>query len=362
VKQSSYIFWGVLLSSFTIHVLSLSLIPCPDLTMWANQIEYVLNHDPRAFDFYLAYGHPGTTLVQLGSLLHIVFGIPYEKTVILSMSMLLAGVTSASAVTCFLLHRQSLWWLTTAITLTVSRFYFHATPPTALVLPFTVLMVLTSWWLWESDAATLKWRSVLWGAIVGLSAATRLDASLLTGVSLGLVILYRHRSRAILYAVVGAASAFFVADPFLWFMPWQHSVDLVRKFLIHYNQFRSPSSITPRELLATIPLSVLCIFWWLLLPRFRAQARVAPFMILGAFLGITLLATVIILSSSFQDIRYFYPFLIVWEVFLPLFILETLARVSCNEPDPAPSRGTVVSMAVVVCVLVVQYLSAVLVL
>lgn len=61
--------------------------------LWASQIQYFLTHDSRMFDFYGCYGHPGTTLVELGSLFHILFGFSYSTALALAISILIAMVT-----------------------------------------------------------------------------------------------------------------------------------------------------------------------------------------------------------------------------------------------------------------------------
>lgn len=68
------------------------------------------------------------------------------------------------------------------------------------------------------------------------SGSTRLDASLLIGTPMFMLLWYRHGSRVVLPILTGAGISFFVSDPFLWFMPIQHITDLAQKFTVHYRQ------------------------------------------------------------------------------------------------------------------------------
>jgi hypothetical protein len=179
MKQEWYIFWGVLFYGFLIQLVSRTVYGFGDKTMWARQIQYLLNRDPRQFDLYGAYGHPGTPLVELGSLFHIVFGFSYDNAVTLSMSILIAMAIAVCSVLCSLLYRRSLWWLATAFILLLSRLYILATPPTAIVMPYIVLIVLATWWLWLQQLPSSRKLFFLWGVVVGLATATRLDITLL---------------------------------------------------------------------------------------------------------------------------------------------------------------------------------------
>ena len=108
MKKTKYIFIGVLLYGFVIHLATKGSSSFVDNALWADQIQYFLNRDPREFNFYGAYGHPGTTLVGLGSLLHILLGVPCLNAVTLSMSFLMAAATAACVVICLLLYPRSL--------------------------------------------------------------------------------------------------------------------------------------------------------------------------------------------------------------------------------------------------------------
>ena len=318
-----YIFIGVLLYGFVYHWINFPNY-WYDQSVWENQIQYFMNHDPRGIDFYGAYGHPGTTLVGLGSLFHILFGASYHNALRASMSLLIAVSTAACTVICYLLYQRSLWWITTAFILTSTRLYTTATPPTATVMPFIALIVIAAWWLGEQQALASRWFYFTWGVIVGLSAATRLDATLMVSAPMFILAWYRSGHRVVLPVFAGTAISFFIADPYLWFMPVQHVTDLANKFTLHHGPNMRPMAIHLYEAFH-VPLAVISIIWSLVIVAFRGRTRIIPPQIIVVFLGTSLIAAFIVFSSTFQAIRYFFPFIIVWEIFLPLFALETFA-------------------------------------
>ena len=321
-KNELYIFVSVFIYGFIVQLLWVSPSETLDKLMWTNQIQYFLTQDPRMFDFYAAYAHPGTTLVALGSLLHILLEISYRQALLLSMSLLIAGASAACAVICARLCPGSLWWVATAFTLLFSRFHICSTPPTSVVLPFLVLIVLVTWDLVVKPPSSLFGRCFLWGGVVGVSAATRVDATALFGVPMLMIVLVHYGWRILLPIAVGVSLSFYVCDPFLWFMPMQHLADLLHKFSIHYEGYLLPSTISVEEWLLTIPLALVSFIWFAVITVRKTPSQVVPPRIIWALLVLTILALWVILTSSYQSIRYIYPLLIVWEVLFPLLLLE----------------------------------------
>ena len=167
-NKAKSIFWNVFAFAIVIQIVRTSIF-LTDHGMWTSQIQYFLSNNPRQFNFFAAYGHPGTTLVVLGSIFHILFGLSYGNALTLGLAILIAAATAACAALCYLLQPQSLWWFTTGFILTLSRFYVKATPPTAVVTSFIALIVLASCWLWKRSTAS-RWLYFVWGFILGLSS------------------------------------------------------------------------------------------------------------------------------------------------------------------------------------------------
>jgi hypothetical protein len=352
------VFWGVFCYCLAIQLATKGQTDFIDKTMWANQIVWYLNQDPRVFDFNAAYGHPGGTLVGLGSLLYRYCGLSSSVALSVSMSLYIAAATAACSVLCLRLRPQTLWWLAAAFILTFNRIYIFSTPPTATVLPLITLMVLSTWWLWQENTSRPQWIYFAWGAIGGLAAATRLDITLLLGAAMFPLVCYRGRLRALPPMLAGASLAFFAADPFLWFMPLQHLKDLLHKFTYHYAQFQSKDTIRLTEYLYALPLTVASMVWGGVLLARRRLERLMPLPLFVGFSAATVLATALILTSDFQAVRYFYPLIMVWEILLALFALEHFAPAgTAAELPQAPDRRNLAAWVVILALVLIQLLA-----
>jgi hypothetical protein len=321
-----------------------------DSSLWADEIKFILTQDARAYDFYGAYGHPGTTIVELGILFHKLFGISFNNSVALAISLLVAGAAAACSALCFLIDSRSLWWLATGLVLLLNRMYLNATPPTTVVMPFMALIILSAWWLWERQLEASDWRYVAWGVVIGLSAATRLEVTVLVAIPMVLTVSYHKGSITMLPTFAGALLGFIVADPFLWFMPIRHVTDLVRKFTIHYAHYSS-SKIDPVDFINFMWLAALSFCWALFLFYKRRLADIMPLPIVVVFSLISVLSLIGMFSSTFQAVRYLFPLIVVWEVLLPLFALKTVAI----YPSLAKSQNTpVMSLAIIILSIITQ--------
>jgi hypothetical protein len=354
-KMACTIFFGVFAYSFLILWAIRAHMDFLDKTMWVRQIEYFVVGDPRMFDFFAAYGHPGTTIVALGSFFHVGLDASYDNSLALSMGLLVSVTTAACASLCFLLRPQLHWWVAAAFILCFGRLGFYSTPPTAVVIPFLTLIVLAAWFLYDAQERRLPRMFVLWGGAIGFSSATRIDASLLVSGPLVLLLWHRHGRRVLLPTAAGILVSFVAGDPFLWFMPVQHLKDLLHKFTFHYASSFT-GSIMLCDLAHAIPFAVLSIALLLVLTCWRRRPFAVPPAIIFTFLGITVLALVLVSRSSFKAIRYLYPLIVVWEVFLPLFLLDIC---SCRDGSQATHRvppSTRVSLAIVTATALAQLL------
>lgn len=328
-KKARYIFCGIFLFSFVTQLAMRKYYTFLDTAMWADQIKYFSTNDPRVFDYYAAYGHPGTTLIELGSLLNLIFGFSYNNSIIISISTLVAGTTAACSVLCFLLHQRSYWWLTTAIILTFNRLSMYSTPPTEAVMPFIVLTVLATWWTLKLKQIMPEHRLFVLGCVFGLSAATRLDVTLLVCLPMSILVWYRHGQKSTLFLFLGIGVSFFVANPFLWFMPVQHLSDLVHKFTLHHNQFDRRQVIKIINYIHASPSAVVSVIWAYILLCQRRLSPVIPTQLIIVYSSISVIGLIMVVSSKFQAIRYLYPLIIVWEILLPLFVFERFSTSNC---------------------------------
>ncbi|HEY6839258.1 MAG TPA: hypothetical protein VI389_10980 [Geobacteraceae bacterium] len=342
------IFWKVFLFAFIIQLVRNSIF-LTDHGMWASQLRFFLTNDPRQFNFFAGYGHPGTTLISLGSVFHVLFGVSYSNALTLSLTVIISGATAACAVLCYVLQPQSLWWFTTAFILTLSRFYVKATPPTATVTALTVLVALASCWLWKQDGKVSLWLYFLWGVLLGLSFSTRFDVTILVGAPLLLLLTLRTGARVIGPVLSGGLMGFFVSDPYLWFMPLQHIKDLIHNLLIHSSRNAGSYgrlSISWLEWAHGTFLAAISIALFVYLQARRRLKNSVPPQVLLVLLGCTLVTLTLLIISKVQAMRYMYPLIMSWEVFLPLFALQdcpqTYGDISFKSGRLDPKTATVI--------------------
>lgn len=290
-----------------------------DLRMWSEQMTFVRTHDQQALSFYAAYGHPGTTLVEGGLLIRWLFGVSDMTALITVLSVLTAAFATIVVALARTLRPQSWWWLGTLVVVTINRMYY-TTPPSMLILPVVAVLVLMTWQALERRSR--NWRpAVVWGMVAGFSAATRFDITLLL-VPLLLAVLWRSSGwKWTLTAMGVGAVALFTFDPFFWIMPIQHAVDLVRKFQIHYTDFRLPGGylfgFATLDYYIWPGLAILGSLWAM---RHDHERHAAPRELLFVLYAATVIVTVVVLSSSYQSIRYFLPLMYLWNLLLPLYL------------------------------------------
>ena len=315
------IFWQVFLFAFVIQMTKLT-IWLPDGAMWANQIEYALNNRPGLYDYNLAYGHPGGTFIVSGGFFHAICGFSFSNSLTLSVSLLIALATACCAAICFLLQPQTLGWFTTGCILTISRLYNTATPPTAAAIPLVSLIILTLCWILKQEKTERGWLCFLWGGILGVSCATRLDISLFVGIPLLGFLLRWSGPRGIAPFFIGATLIFVLCDPFMWFMPARHVRDLLHKLTLHYSTFPISTTLRWSDWVNGISLAVIAIVWFLVFLYQGRLGNVFPRGVILVFLVMSLSAALLLATAKYQAIRYLYPLIIVWEILMPMVALQ----------------------------------------
>jgi len=135
-----------------------------DVGMWAEQAEYVVTKNPKQFDFAVAYGHPGATIIDGTILTHFLFGLPYSQAIVYFISFFNALIISFIVISTYQISPKSLWWLGTLAFFNVNYMNNFATPTTASSSLLVTLLLLISvrfqyWW---------------WVIVAGLVLATRI--------------------------------------------------------------------------------------------------------------------------------------------------------------------------------------------
>ena len=290
-----------------------------DKLMWANQIEFFLNKDQKLFDMNAAYGHPGATIISFGSFLYLVFGISCAHALKITIGVLVAGLTAGCAVFCRILFPHSRWWVLVVFVMLFSR--FNVTTPTSLiVMHFVVFIFLYFLCMHFLPLYRTNIHYIFLGILIGLSAATRVDATLLMCAPIVFFLVVNDKKKNVLFVMSGTMMGFWAANPFMWFMPWQHLKDLIGKFFMHYQGFSIPYQLSLLEWINSIAPAIVCIGVAVILYRRQILQSFVPLSLCLFLLVVVVFGVVIVSISSFQATRYLHPLVMIFEVFLPLFV------------------------------------------
>ncbi len=295
-----------------------------DSLMWADQVGYFQSNDPREFDFLEAYGHPGGPIIEGAIVLRRVFGQPPEETILLFVVLANSLTIACVALVCYLLRENLLWSAAATGILALNRLYQYSSPPTALAAPLTVLLCLLSLYLYEKWDRRRLAPLAAWSVVAGILTATRADIGGFCLLSFVVFLCPRLGFKKLVGMTLGAFLVFCVADPFIWFMPFQHVADILYKAFYHYAVYQSGR--LPLGLLGLIScIAVAGIFLAAASLTLGEKAdRPLPSRFLVTLFGMTIVLFVIFSTSHFSNARYYLPILFIWETLTPLFVLSAL--------------------------------------
>lgn len=319
------IFWGMFFVAFIIQFITLTYIPILDEKIWVRTTELFYTRSLKLLT-EPTYGYPATTLLLPASFLQTLFPFSPRLSFILSLSVLNAAAIAGIGVICFLLKPKSLWWLTASGMLMVNRLLLFATPPSALVSLLVPLILLLT--LYDLRYRSQKRPLFLLGILLGASLTTRLDISLLAVFTTASLLALDATKRNFLPQLGGVVILSFCAlNPYMWFMPVQHLLDIAHKITYHYEILHSEKEAMWRIFLLS-PMAVggfLVTLFFLVTKKYFTPLERQFFFRVVAFSTITI---VIVLTASYRVAWYLFPIFLLWEIFLSYFLLVLLSHVS----------------------------------
>lgn len=288
-----------------------------DAQMWADQAHYFSEDDERQFNYLAGYAYPGGTVIEATLLVQKLTGASFLESLYGAIFSLVALVIALSACVADRLRAHRLVWLGVVGILAPNWMFMLASPPTALAAVLLVLVMLLSLLVLRSEHGAVR---IGWGVVLGALVATRADIGGLAAVMF-FPLLYMHLGwRRSALAALTALVTFVVLDPYMWFMPLQHLLDIVFKCAYHYAVY-SPSPLGFQSVLALSFLAVVAMVIATIELVVGKVSLVVPHRVLVAMCIGTVVATGLILTSHLQSIRYFIPLIFMWEALLPLLLL-----------------------------------------
>lgn len=326
-----------------------------DSSIWSRQGRYLMDGNPDVFDFLAAYAHPGGFII-VGTLLLGQIGFSDEVSLRIFLSICGALVIAASALCCYVLRRDYFWVIGAVLVLSLHKLYIYATPTTAVAAPLIALLVLYTLVLYERKVPINAYSIALWGAISGLAVSTRADIGGLASAVFFIPLLLTLRLKESILAVLVSLAVFIITDPFMWFMPLQHLLDLVAKVTMHYSSGEISSYATP--VFDLIDMTLLGLVSSSLLAGLLAmKVKILPKEFVYTLATFTIVLFFILLTSEFQTPRYFMPVVLVWEVFLALFMSVAVDQVRFLSSKEMALTKVLIKSALVLSVLLVHLMT-----
>lgn len=295
-----------------------------DRSMWADQASYFGTNDERQYDFLLAYGHPGGPIIEGTIVLNKLFSINYDNALFYFLLFFGSLIITLICYLIYLLKKNLFFVLTTFLVIGFHRFYAELTPTSYVASLLFVLQAFFSLYLY-GNREKLKFKDILGFSILsGLIMATRIDIGFIGTLFFGIYLLPKMSIRDFIYAVFLILGSFLLFDPYMWYMPFQHISDLAYKFIYHYEFFVT----TKMNLLNIFSISIFPLFSLLILfflsifdiKQISLNLRFY-FMLLVVFI----FTYFIFINSQITTVRYFVPIILMWEVLMPILILDLLS-------------------------------------
>ncbi len=326
-RNLKIIFFVIFILSFLFLGLRWKIYIMTDSSMWGSQAQYVLNGDHREFDYLQAYGHPGGTIIEGSVIIHKLFDINYEKSVLLFVAFLCSIFIAGICLLCILLNKNKLWFISVFPFLVFNWKYVYGTPPSVISSILVTFLCLLTLYIYEEKAESQNIPIVLWVVTAGLSIATRADIGVFSFFVFIFLLSRKLNWKKIGLICLGSFAAFSIFDPFMWFMPIQHIKDLIFKLVYHYAEFNQ----THINLFNLITVSSfvfisIIISAFFLIPKKENNLSPIPILFLWTLIIMTFCLYFIFLSSRYQAERYFLPIIFIWEVFFPLLFFSLLDK------------------------------------
>lgn len=330
--------------------------PLTDQAIWARRITTLIPHEltPASIIDQEYSSTPGTVTLFLGQvILHT--GATPIKSLHISVSLLVALAAASAASIAYSIKPQTWWWAAVAILIAAHPIYLQASPVDAVATPLIAVSVLVFLWYERRQGAAPLQQDLLLACLLGATLATRLHIAALVFVP-ALTLLSRIVAWQRIFIITGTMLAVTIAlNPYLGYIPGTYlRVGVFGDTLSYVQASVARTSITPIQVAviqnlpgatsthtttpAQPPLSpsrLLFTFFALLSAGIAASylfvsplAQSSPVSkrFIRALFAISALVVLTLAVTGLYIPRYFFPVVLTWEIFLPLFLLHLFSQ------------------------------------
>lgn len=342
-KTYIFIFIGTFLFACILQGILWHNVQIIDKEVWSDQASYVATNDAREYDTNTAYGHPGGPIIEGEILLHNMFNISYAQSLTVFLALFDGLIIAICCMVCFALSKSIVVAVIDLIVLSANRLYFFATPPSAVVTPLVALIVLITLYIHVMKQKPW-WIYFLWGIVSGMAIATRVDIGGIIVFTCALSLLFAIEWRKLLVVAVGTCISFALFDPFMWWMPVRHIMDMIRNIFFQYNAFPMVTHIGFSTALNISLLALLGVFLTSIFIFCKKEFRVLPNTLSIPLLVMTFGLYFVFLTAHYQAVRYFMPVILIWEVLVPFLIFNVIKKMPISI-DMSSERKAMVRTA-----------------
>jgi len=317
--REKVILGAVFLVSFVVQLwLWFGPFPYTDVDLWTKAAQQFANGTWPGFSSPIP-PHPGTTILLPASGL-VLLGVPAFVALQCTIAFLMSLAVVSIVYLCRILRPKSLWWLGVAVLLIPNPLYLEMTVPTALAALISCTYILLILYMYEKGIT----RETLFytGICAGILLATRLD----TGVSVLLIsipFLWKLANKQ-LFLLLGTTTLFFGAlNPYIWEGPFMYAQSFLRQLGVNTTTDSGFGYSHNATILAFISFALAFSVVYFR-QQYSSLSREYLFWLVA---GSTALCAVI-MFSKYHPIRYFFQLMTLWEVFLPLFVLDGINNLS----------------------------------
>ncbi len=295
-----------------------------DAGHWVHATESLMTLSYEMFDEF-TYGYPGTPPMMLAIGIHWLFGLPVEQAFYGSLAVVVSIGCALAALICKLCRPHLLWWVGTMAALSTTTLYRHATPPSVVAIPYVVVMVLLSLYIFENRSRSQKWPVYLLGVATGVATAGRFDIALFVAGIQALFLWPLIGSAAVVLTALIAFLVLGLLNPFLWIFPVHHISAFVHKIFYHYSDMRE--ALPPLGVFfKTSPFSWLGLLYGIIIPFSRGTRSFVHRMFMLNLLFLTVVQVTLLYFATYRPLWYFSPLLVTWEVIFLLLLLELVSH------------------------------------
>lgn len=287
-----------------------------DIALWADGV-HLIGHGGIPDLRSALPVHPGTPFLFLSGLL-VSLNIDTNLAMQVVLTFSVTGLITIISYLCFVLRPQSHWWLFTAMFFNLNKTMLDMTPPSVLAALLACIYVLLLLSIRESTARKTGTLALL-GVCAGILFTMRLDTGALFLV-VSLPYLYSIIGKRTITVLLFAGLYYVAFNPFLWVSPAEHLLAIFDQVAV--NRLTSIGfRYNYHTLIFPFTAFFLAIFYTFVLRRLTSLPHDFLLWMLGGSSAICAL----LLISPYHPVRYFFPLMMMWEIFLPLFLLELIA-------------------------------------